>query len=147
MYSEGLMKMVIFSMHNWEGYVWILTETMGDPVAAYHVDHPASGRVVRTWLHRPSRDQVDAPQKTCNLCGKIFYISTNYRHHMMMHQGLKPYKCSICHKTFTQKGNMKQHMVTHTGEKPFKCSMCWATFVNTTKLRYHMMNFHGEIRE
>ena len=56
--------------------------------------------------------QVTGPVTDCPVCGKSFSKS-NYKSHMLIHTGEKPYKCSMCDKRFKLKHHLKGHMLVH----------------------------------
>ena len=44
-------------------------------------------------------------------CNQTFKKSCNFRDHLRIHTGLRPYECEYCNKTFTQNGNLKKHLI------------------------------------
>eukprot|EP00116_Pleurobrachia_bachei_P006118 sb/3466380/ len=74
----------------------------------------------------------------CEVCGKNFSQSGNYkRHYNSSHTGERPFKCDICGKAFTEVANMRLHMMTHTGEKPIPCSFCGKSFRAFSDRNFH----------
>ena len=73
-------------------------------------------------------------------CGKIFEKKWNFKDHIRMHMGEKPYKCSQCPKSFTQKGNLAKHMRQHEydnlkSRKVHHCTICNKKFTEKYNLK------------
>ncbi|XP_068793074.1 zinc finger protein 493-like isoform X1 [Struthio camelus] len=52
---------------------------------------------------------------------------------------VKTYTCEECGYTTVHNGNFKQHLRIHTGEKPFKCSQCTVSFRTSSHLKRHLL--------
>ncbi|XP_062429251.1 zinc finger protein 43-like isoform X2 [Rhea pennata] len=52
---------------------------------------------------------------------------------------VKTYTCEECGYTTVHHGNFKQHLRIHTGEKPFKCSQCTISFRTSSHLKRHLL--------
>ncbi|XP_065587148.1 zinc finger protein 43-like [Cyrtonyx montezumae] len=51
----------------------------------------------------------------------------------------KTYTCEECGYTTVHHGNFKQHLRIHTGEKPFKCGQCGCAFRTSSHLKRHLL--------
>ncbi|XP_015234088.1 PREDICTED: gastrula zinc finger protein XlCGF57.1-like [Cyprinodon variegatus] len=80
---------------------------------------------------------------TCDDCGKMFSIKSNFNRHKMIHTGLKPFCCDLCGHSFSLKGNLKAHMRVHTGQKPFCCDICGQRFSQKSNLNTHLIVHTG----
>lgn len=58
------------------------------------------------------------PGITCKICKKIFYKTSIYHQHILIHAGIRPYKCDVCNKTFPQRTNLITHRKKHPGPLP-----------------------------
>ena len=80
---------------------------------------------------RSKRSKLKTPPKatsnrnlrvSCDQCDKSFSRKQSLKRHMLIHQGIKPFKCNICGKRFHWKNVLKTHQATHSNAKPFKCN-------------------------
>ncbi|XP_064093101.1 longitudinals lacking protein, isoforms H/M/V-like isoform X4 [Macrobrachium nipponense] len=54
------------------------------------------------------------------------------------------YSCPFCQKPFSHKGNFRKHVRIHTGEKPFACSFCPYRANQKVLLQLHQQKRHSE---
>lgn len=93
------------------------------------------------YNHNRTIHKLKGTKILCSVCGK--HVSNIY-HHMMRHNGEKPFKCDQCDKSFIAKPQLKQHLLVHSGEKPFVCSICGKAFNNLYNLQVHERIHKGD---
>ncbi|CAI2387792.1 unnamed protein product [Moneuplotes crassus] len=76
-------------------------------------------------------------------CSRSFDKKWNFKDHIRMHMGEKPYKCNKCDKAFTQKGNLAKHLRQHQfkdlkSRKVHQCPICFKKFTEKYNLKSHM---------
>lgn len=84
------------------------------------------------------------PKYVCTICNKKCASAANFRNHMCMHTGLKPFNCKYCEKTFNRSGDRNKHERVHTGEKPNVCEVCGKCFRVKSSLQLHMRTHTNE---
>ncbi|XP_053695943.1 zinc finger protein 728-like [Sabethes cyaneus] len=99
-----------------------------------HVPIQNSGLTTRIPITRISNHE-------CHVCHKTF---SDLRHHMLLHDGEKPYKCDICSKSFFNASTLKTHYRVHSDENPYRCTTCTKVFDNARSLELHYRTHTGE---
>ncbi|KAH3819004.1 hypothetical protein DPMN_120734 [Dreissena polymorpha] len=80
----------------------------------------------------------------CKECGYSCDTSYNLKTHMRIHSGERPYKCEECGKEFKLRDHWKTHMRIHSGERPYKCEECRKAFKLSDHLKTHIRTHTGE---
>ena len=71
-------------------------------------------------------------------CSKIYSSFVNLKRHMdCIHLRLKDFACTVCGKRLSSKQNYREHLYIHTGEKPFYCVRCGLSFRQGSQLSQH----------
>ncbi|XP_065224305.1 zinc finger protein 845-like [Planococcus citri] len=76
----------------------------------------------------------------CNICRKHFSRQYTLKQHMLIHEGVKPFKCTECGKSFSRKFRMNQHIaVYHTPyhTRPYNCDICGKRYAALFRLNTH----------
>ncbi|KAI9891074.1 MAG: hypothetical protein M1814_003273 [Vezdaea aestivalis] len=109
-------------------------------VSSYAEPKPISN-TERTRKRRRLTTAAEA-NHTCDICGKLFSRSYNYKAHMDTHNPARehPHVCTIknCNKKFVRKTDLlRHHQSVHDKQRNFQCSLCEHMFARKDTLRRH----------
>ena len=79
----------------------------------------------------------------CPECKKSFSYPSDFKRHISVHTGERPYPCIECGKTFKTNSNLNLHKRTHTGWRPYQCIECGKTFKRKYSLTEHKRTHTG----
>lgn len=82
----------------------------------------------------------------CEICGKLFHHSYNFRRHQTIHTEIRPFFCHICGKNFRVLGGLQRHINEHhNGVKKYSCEICAKKF-SAKSTRDDHLNIHTNTR-
>ncbi|XP_064092614.1 zinc finger protein 513-like isoform X24 [Macrobrachium nipponense] len=94
--------------------------------------------------HLPERRQQNVGKvHQCPHCPYLTMITSNFKKHIRVHTGEKPFACPYCPLRATQLENLKKHVRTHTGEKPYACDKCPFKASKKSTLMNHILSHHN----
>lgn len=75
----------------------------------------------------------------CPYCWVALSNTGQFRGHIRIHTGERPFKCdqANCEKTFTRNEELTRHKRIHTGQRPFACQLCDKRFGRKDHLKKH----------
>ena len=83
---------------------------------------------------------------TCEVCGKVFAHTSNYKNHIRTHSDERPFVCHVCSIGFKERYHLKKHtLFKHTGELNEACRRCGKRFKDSTAVRAHE-RIHSDAR-
>uniref|UniRef100_W5MML6 Zinc finger and BTB domain containing 17 n=1 Tax=Lepisosteus oculatus TaxID=7918 RepID=W5MML6_LEPOC len=120
-----------------------------EPESGDRAQHSGSdGRQPRsgTFGDRSESRAYGSVTHKCEDCGKKFTHTGNFKRHIRIHTGEKPFSCRDCHKAFSDPAACKAHEKTHSPVKPYSCSACGKSYRLVSLLNLHRKRHTGEAR-
>ncbi|CAN9513971.1 unnamed protein product [Ophioblennius macclurei] len=82
----------------------------------------------------------------CSICHIQLSSKLQFKDHMNLHTGARPYFCAECGKRFCQVHSYRAHLRTHAKGKPghHQCRICLKDFRTEEELKFHLSITHFE---
>ncbi|XP_065226136.1 zinc finger protein 678-like [Planococcus citri] len=134
------MMVHIFSMHM--PYLTVNIPYKCDPCNKFYSSLSDLNKNRSSTTLRDHSTQVSngCQSPVCNICRKNFCNQRNLEKHMLIHEGLKPFKCAECGESFGRKFVMNQHITEcHTPyhTRPYNCDVCGKRYAAQYRLNRH----------
>ncbi|XP_026571676.1 zinc finger and BTB domain-containing protein 17 isoform X1 [Pseudonaja textilis] len=111
-------------------------------------ENAGEARLLRsgTYSDRTESKTYGSVTHKCEDCGKAFTHTGNFKRHIRIHTGEKPFSCRECSKAFSDPAACKAHEKTHSPLKPYSCEECGKSYRLLSLLNLHKKRHTGEAR-
>uniref|UniRef100_A0A670J3F7 Zinc finger and BTB domain-containing protein 17 n=3 Tax=Podarcis muralis TaxID=64176 RepID=A0A670J3F7_PODMU len=111
-------------------------------------ENAGEARLLRsgTYSDRTESKTYGSVTHKCEDCGKEFTHTGNFKRHIRIHTGEKPFTCRECSKAFSDPAACKAHEKTHSPLKPYSCEECGKSYRLISLLNLHKKRHTGEAK-